>query len=60
MKKLIVSIALMFGLVMMFAGCGGAGLSMDLSDDTTCVITLDKADKDDFAMSGTLEVGNKN
>lgn len=57
MKKLIVCIALMFAMTMMFAGCGGAGLSMDLSDETTCVINLDKADADDFAMSGTLEVG---
>ena len=58
MKKFFVIIAAVLCMMLLLTGCGDTGVSMVTAEDgLSSTITFKKANKGDFVMGGSLEVG---
>ena len=56
-KAVVLFVALMMTAAFALTGCGSGEFQCDASDAKNVVITADKAAKDAFFLSGSLEVG---
>ena len=59
-KRLLTAIAILMTAAMCMAGCRGGkpSMAMEITDEKTVRIELNKADPDDFMLSGAIEIEN--